>query len=169
MDTTHGNEINALKGTVGDAEKGLVHDLAALSATVGGHTTTLATLGEKDAAHDEALAGLNATVGSHSTEIANLKTAVGNVYTKTEADGKFATGTALTEEVNCAKAAEKANADAIAALYTAAKDETPASGILVDEIARVEGLVTTEKNRAEGVEANHEGRIAEMENFWKAV
>ncbi len=169
VDTTHGNEINALKGKVGDETAGLIHDVAALSATVGGHTTALATLGEKDAAHDEALAGLNSTVGGHSTDIANLKTAVGNVYTKTEADGKFATGTALTEEVNRAKAAEKANADAIAALYTAAKDETPASGILVDEIARVEGLVTTEKNRAEGVEANHEGRIAKMETFWAAV
>ena len=169
VDTTHGNEINALKGKVGDETAGLVHDVAALNTTVGGHTSTLATLAEKDTAHDEALAALNTTVGNHSTEIANLKSSVGNVYTKTEADGKFATGEALTEEANRAKAAEKANADAIAALYTAAKDETPASGILVDEIARVEGLVTAEKNRAEGVEANHEGRIAEMETFWAAV
>lgn len=29
--------------------------------------------------------------------------------------------------------------------------------------------IKTEKERAEGVEANHEGRIATMENFWKAA
>jgi hypothetical protein len=61
------------------------------------------------------------------------------------------------------------NTSAIKAIYTAADGETPASGVLVSEIARVEGLVSAEKSRAEGIEANHEGRIATMETFWAAA
>jgi len=54
------------------------------------------------------------------------------------------------------------NTNAIAAIYTPASGETPASGTLID-------LVKAEENRAKGVEADHEERIAEMENFWKAA
>ena len=42
----------------------------------------------------------------------------------------------LTEETNRAKAAEEANANAIAAIYTPEKDGVAASGVLADEIAR---------------------------------
>ena len=60
------------------------------------------------------------------------------------------------------------NSDAIKAIYNK-EGEAAATGVLATEIARVEGLVTAEKNRAEGIEADHEGRIATMENFWKAA
>ena len=83
----------------------------------------------------------------------------------TKADGAIAT--AVAAEAAIARAAEKANADAIAAIYKV--DGETKSGVLATEIARVEGLVATEKSRAEGVEADHEERIAEMENFWKAA
>ena len=66
---------------------------------------------------------------------------------------------ALADEIARAKAAEKDNADDIAALSEAhAKDKKDLS----DAIA-------AETTRAEGVEGNHETRIAKMETFWAAA
>lgn len=60
------------------------------------------------------------------------------------------------------------NAEAIAAIYN--KDgENAATGVLATEIARVEGLITAETERATGVEEDHEDRIAKMETFWQAA
>jgi hypothetical protein len=160
----------------------------ALSDTVAGHTDLI---GSK--ANSSDLAQLQNTVSGNSTDITNLKTVtipaltseLGNkansadVYTKTEigviAEGK--TIVKMIEEAQAAASYDDAeirgligdNAAAIAAIYVAPNGETPASGVLATEIARIEGLVNAEQARAEGIETNHEGRIATMENFWKAA
>jgi hypothetical protein len=59
------------------------------------------------------------------------------------------------------------NAAAISAIYTAASEGVPASGVLATEIARVEGLLTAETNRADGVEKALDGRLQTVEAFWK--
>ena len=172
------------------AEADTLHaaEYEALSNTVAGHTDLI---GSK--ANSSDVAQLQNTVSGNSTDITNLKTVtipaltseIGNkansadVYTKTEigaiTEGK--TIVKMIEEAQAAASYDDAeirglisnNANAIAAIYTAPNGETPASGILATEIARVEELVATEKSRAEGIEAGHENRIATMENFWKAA
>lgn len=186
-----------------------------LSATVTQHGTDIANLKAKDQAHDKDVADLKTSTGNNATAITNLQTAVANVYTKTEADGKFVAkeegksliatseierlaglknyddsavkaliqgntdaitnitkdngviDTKVAAEAAIARAAEGANANAIAAIYKV--DGETKSGVLVSEITRVEGLISAEKSRAEGVEADHEDRIAEMEKFWEAA
>ena len=160
----------------------------ALSDTVTEHTNLI---GSK--ANSSDVAQLQNTVSGNSADITNLKTVtipaltseIGNkansadVYTKTEV-GVIAEGKTLVKMIEEAQAAASYddaeirglisnNANAITAIYTAPNGETPASGVLATEIARVEELVATEKSRAEGIEAGHESRIATMENFWKAA
>lgn len=84
-DTTANGKIQALENTVNNEVSGVAAnyaavvknagDISALSATVGTHTTDIA--------------DLKTTTGNNGTAITNLQTAVANVYTKTEADGKF--------------------------------------------------------------------------------
>lgn len=67
----------------------------------------------------------------------------------------------LVTEAETARAAEKANADAIKAIsddYLKASDKT-----------ELEGKINTEKERAEGVENGLKGRIETMEAFWTAA
>ena len=209
--TTANGKIQALENTVNNTTSGVAANYAAVVKNAG----DIATLNAKDKTHDEDIAGLKTSTGNNATAITNLQTAVANVYTKTEVDGKFVAkeegksliatseierlaglknyddsdvkaliqgntdaitnitkdngviDTKVAAEAAIARAAEKANADAIAAIYKV--DGETKSGVLVSEITRVEGLISAEKSRAEGVEANHEGRIAEMENFWKAA
>lgn len=75
-------------------------------------------------------------------------------------DGYIASNNkALADEIARAKAAEKDNADAIAALSeTHANDKEDLSDAII-----------AETTRAEGVEGNHETRIAKMETFWAAA
>ena len=172
------------------AEADTLHaaEYKALSDTVAEHTNLI---GSK--ANSSDLAQLQNTVSGNSADITNLKTVtipaltseIGNkansadVYTKTEV-GVIAEGKTLVKMIEEAQAAASYddaeirgligdNAAAIAAIYVAPNGETPASGVLATEIARVEGLVNAEKTRAEGIEAGHESRIATMENFWKAA
>lgn len=160
----------------------------ALSDTVAEHTNLI---GGK--ANSSDLAQLQNIVSGNSADITNLKTVtipaltseIGNkansadVYTKTEI-GAITEGKTIVKMIEEAQAAASYddteirgligdNAAAIAAIYVAPNGETPASGVLATEIARVEGLVNAEQARAEGIEANHEDRIAIMENFWKAA
>lgn len=168
--------------TAHDAEYKALHDI------VGGHTTALATKAEQSAV-DAVVASAATNAGAiktlNETTIPGLNTEIGkkanaaDVYTKTEI-GAIAEGKTIVKMIEEAQAAASYddeevrgligdNAAAIAAIYTASNGETPASGVLATEIARVEGLVSAEQQRAEGIEANHEGRIATMENFWKAA
>lgn len=165
-----------------------VGNYTTLSATVLEHATLI---GSK--ANSSDLTQLQYTVSENSSDIANLETFTipaltneiknkansADVYTKTEigviAEGK--TIVKMIEEAQTAASYDDAeiraligdNTAAITAIYVAPNGGTPASGVLATEIARVEGLVNAEQARAEGVEANHENRIAIMENFWKAA
>ena len=210
-DATANGKIQALENTVNNTTSGVAANYAAVVKNAG----DIATLNAKDKTHDEDIAGLKTSTGNNATAITNLQTAVANVYTKTEADGKFVAkeegksliatseierlaglknyddsavkaliqgntdaitnitkdngviDTKVAAEAAIARAAEEANANAIAAIYKV--DGETKSGVLVSEITRVEGLISAEKSRAEGVEADHEGRIAEMEKFWEAA
>ena len=163
-------------------------EYSALAEIVGGHTAALATKAEQsalDVVSASAATNAAAIKTLNETTIPGLNTEIGkkanaaDVYTKAEI-GAIEEGKTIVKMIEEAQAAASYddsevrgligdNADAIAAIYTAPNGDTPASGVLATEIARVEGLINTEKSRAEGVEADHEGRIATMENFWKAA
>ena len=163
-------------------------EYSALAEIVGGHTAALATKAEQSAldavsvsaaANAAAIKTLNETTIPGINEEIGKKANAADVYTKAEI-GAIAEGKTIVKMIEEAQAAASYNdsevrgligdnAAAIAAIYTAPNSDTPASGILATEIARVEGLVSAEQQRAEGIEANHEGRIATMENFWKAA
>lgn len=131
--------INQIAGIVNDTTSGVAANYAAITTL----QTNVSTLTAKDTAIDKEIADLKTTTGNNSTAITQLQSSVGNVYTKTEADGQFATIDALTGEINRAKAAEKANADALAILNgVTAEDATGDTGksvraIAVEEIAKV--------------------------------
>ena len=59
------------------------------------------------------------------------------------------------------------NKAAIEAIYKEGTEGVANSGILVSEIARVEGLLTAETNRATGAEGALSGRLDTVEAFWK--
>ena len=147
-DTSAKNRLSALETSVNNEVSGL----AATYAKSVQNTTDIATLNAKDKTHDEDIAALKTSTGNNATAITNLQRAVSNVYTKTEADGKFATaatvgtpttGKTIVEMIADAQAAAtyddkqikadiKTNADAIAALYNPASGDTAATGIVVD-------------------------------------
>jgi hypothetical protein len=54
----------------------------------------------------------------------------------------------------------------ISDIYHKGDDEAAATGILVDEIARVEGLIGAEETRATGVESGLNTRLEAVEAFW---
>ena len=180
--------------TLEDANTQHAADYATLAGTVAAHTEAIAKKAEQSAlntvsdlatANEQAIKTLNeTTIPGINEEIGKKANAAdvyakADVYTKTEIgaieEGK--TIVKMIEEAQAAASYDDAevrgligdNAAAIAAIYTAPNGETPASGVLATEIARVEGLVSAEQSRAEGIEADHEGRIATMENFWKAA
>ena len=173
-DTTHAAEYEALSGIVSGhttaiAGKASQTDLDAAVARVAANESAIKTL------NDTTIPGVNAEIAKKANSV--------DVYTKTEVNaitGTVTEGKTLVDMINDAKTAATYddtevreligdNADAIANIYKAGSEGVAASGVLVDEIARVEGLVTAETNRATGVEENHEGRIAAMETFWKAA
>lgn len=174
--------------TLEDANTQHAADYATLSGTVAAHTEAIAKKAEQSAlntvsdlatANEQAIKALTETTIPGINEEIGKKANAADVYTKDEIgaieEGK--TVVKMIEEAQAAASYDDAevrgligdNAAAIAAIYTAPEGENAATGILATEIARVEGLVSAEQQRAEGIEANHEGRIATMENFWKAA
>ena len=174
--------------TLEDANTQHAADYATLSGTVAAHTEAIAkkaeqsalnTVSDLAAANEQAIKALTETTIPGINEEIGKKANAADVYTKDEIgaieEGK--TVVKMIEEAQAAASYDDAevrdligdNAAAIAAIYTAPEGENAATGILATEIARVEGLVSAEQQRAEGIEANHEGRIATMENFWKAA
>ena len=95
-----------------------------------------------------------------------------DVYTKTIIDEMIATATyndteiraLISGETERASKAEKANADAIAAIYTAGEGETPASGILAVEIARA---IKADEDNATAIASLTEriGNVSNIMNF----
>lgn len=149
----------------------------ALKSTVDGHTTQIAgkadqsavdAVAQKASANEQAIKTLNeTTIPAINGEIAKKANAE-SVYTKSEVDGLIdgAIDEASYDDTEVRNLIA-GNTGAIAAIYKAAEGETPASGVLVTEIARVEGLISTEKSRAEGVEAGLNTRLETVEAFWK--
>ena len=180
--------------TLEDANTQHAGEYATLSGTVAAHTEAIAkkaeqsalnTVSDLAAANEQAIKALSeTTIPGINEEIAKKANAADvytkdDVYTKAEI-GEIAEGQTIVKMIEEAQATASYddsevrgligdNASAIAAIYVAPNGETPASGVLATEIARVEGLVSAEQSRAEGIEADHEGRIATMENFWKAA
>lgn len=180
--------------TLEDANTQHAGEYATLSGTVAAHTEAIAkkaeqsalnTVSDLAAANEQAIKTLTETTIPGINEEIGKKANAADVYTKddvyTKSEiGEIAEGQTIVKMIEEAQAAASYddsevrglisdNASAIAAIYVAPNGETPASGVLATEIARVEGLVSAEQSRAEGIEADHEGRIATMENFWKAA
>jgi hypothetical protein len=184
--TTYGTDIAGLKAH--DEAHTALYD--ALNTTVGEHTTAIAgkasqtdlnALDARVVKNTDAISTLNdVTILGMNQEIAK-KADSSSVYTKEQVNNIVGTdkpadkslmtliGEAKTAgetaAANLASGAVAANAAAIKAIY----DADAKTGTLVTEIARVEGLVASEKSRAEGIEGDHETRIAEMELFWKSA
>lgn len=161
-DTTHAAEFEALSGTV--ATHG--SDIASLK-TGKADTTVTDALAGRITANENAIKTLNETTIPGINGTIDLKANSADVYDKTTVDAKLKEITDAAYDDTAVRELIADNASAIAAIYNV--DGETKSGVLVDEIARVEGLVATEKSRAEGIEADHEERIAEMEKFWEAA
>ena len=172
-DSQHASEYSALKGIVDGhttelASKAAQSDLNAVSSKATANETAIKTLNET-------------TIPAVNAEI-NKKANAADVYTKTEINnitGTVAEDKTLVQMINEAKSEAtyddsavreliQNNTNAVNAIYNKNGDAA-AIGILPNEIARVEGLVNAEKARAEGIEADHEKRIADMETFWDAA
>ena len=171
--------------------------IAALQTLVAGeeetsHTKRLAALEAHDLAHQSEFNGLTTTVNELAT-LVGKKANAADVYTKTEADGKF-----LTEHQSLENYYTKTQADAavkaitgtpaegktlvqmIEDAQTAAtyddtqvkadiKANTDAIAALVGDEGTIAKAVAAEKARAEGEEAKLDGRLKEVETFFAAV
>ena len=169
-DSTHAGEFNALSGTVGQHGT----DIAALKSGKADTTVTDALAG-RITTNENGLKTLNeTTIPGINGEIAK-KANIADVYNKTEI-GVIAEGKTLVKMIEDAQSAATYddtevrdliadNADAIDAIYKV--DGEVKSGILVTEIARVEGLISSETGRAQGAESALSGRLDTVEAFWK--
>ena len=172
-DITHATEYSELKGIVTGHTEAIAKKA---------DTTTVDGVVSKVGANEAAIKTLNeTTIPGINGEIAKKANAsdLNNYHTKDEIvaiTGQVAADKTLVQMISEAQTAAtyndsevrgliSDNASALKAIYNSEDN----SGVLVTEIARVEGLVSAEKSRAEGIEADHEERIAEMETFWKAA
>lgn len=171
-DATHAAEYTALKDRV-DAHNESIAKKA--------DQTTVDGISSKASANETAIKTVNeTTIPGVLTEVGK-KANSADVYTKTEINaitGALAEGKTLVDMISEAQEAAEYddtevrgligdNAAAVSAIYTAASEGVPASGILTTEIARVEGLLTAETNRADGVEKGLDSRLQTVEAFWK--
>lgn len=169
-DSTHAAEFSALSSTVGQHGT----DIAALKSGKADTTVTDALAG-RITANENSLKTLNeTTIPGINGEIAK-KANIADVYNKTEI-GVIAEGKTLVKMIEDAQSAASYddtairglitnNADAIAAIYKV--DGETKTGVLATEIARVEGLISSETGRAQGEEAKLSGRLDTVEAFWK--
>ena len=169
-DVTLGGKITALETTVNNETSGVAANYAAITKNAGDISALSATVGT----HTTDIAGLKTSTANNGTAITNLQTAVSNVYTKTEADGKFVvqeSGKSLISTTEIERLAGINNYDdsAIRALITNITKEGGAIATAVaaeaaiaraaekanaDEIARVNGvLVAALENDAEGLDS----------------
>ena len=171
-DATHAAEYAALKERV-DAHSESIAKKA--------DQTVVDGISAKASANETAIKTINeTTIPGVLTEV-DKKANSADVYTKTEINaitGTLTEGKTLVDMISEAQEAAEYddteirglisdNAAAISAIYTAASEGVPASGVLVSEITRVEGLISTEANRADGVEKGLDSRLQTVEAFWK--
>ena len=169
---THAAEYTALKERV-DAHNESIAKKA--------DQTTVDSISSKASANEAAIKTINeTTIPGVLTEVGK-KANSADVYTKTEINaitGTLTEGKTLVDMISEAQEAAEYddtevrglisnNATAISAIYTAASEGVPASGVLATEISRVEGLLTAETNRADGVEKGLDARLQTVEAFWK--
>lgn len=86
-DTSANGRLQALESTVNNEVSGVAANYAAVVKNAGDITTLNATVGT----HTTDIADLKTATANNGTAITNLQSAVANVYTKTEADAKYAT------------------------------------------------------------------------------
>ncbi len=162
VDTQYSKDIAALQAH--DAEhKGQYEALVGL---VTEHGETLADWGSSKADTTNLNAAIE-RIAQNETDITGL----GNTKLdksvfeahETTAANTYATKEALASEAETARAAEKANADAITAIYKAGEGDAAATGVLATEIARVEGLVSAEAQRADAAEKANADEIARVD------
>ena len=171
-DATHAAEYTALKERV-DAHSESIAKKA--------DQTVVDGISSKASANETAIKTINeTTIPGVLTEVGK-KANSADVYTKTEINaitGTLTEGKTLVDMISEAQDAAEYddtevrglisdNAAAISAIYTAASEGVPASGVLATEISRVEGLLTAETNRADGVEKGLDARLQTVEAFWK--
>ena len=163
-ETTHAAEYAALKK--------LAEDNAVAIATKA-ENADLVSANTEIAKNTAAIKVINETTVPALEEEIGKKANSANVYTKSEVNaitGTLAEHKTLVDMINDAQTAATYNDAEVRGLIS---DNTGAistlSGTVTTEIARVEGLVSAEASRAGEIEADHEGRIATMENFWKAA
>ena len=171
-DATHAAEYAALKERV-DAHSESIAKKA--------DQTVVDGISAKASANETAIKTINeTTIPGVLTEV-DKKANSADVYTKTEINaitGTLTEGKTLVDMISEAQEAAEYddteirglisdNAAAISAIYTAASEGVPASGVLVSEITRVEGLISAEANRADGVEKGLDSRLQTVEAFWK--
>lgn len=144
-----------------------------IQSTVADHIARIFELEQADINHATQYNSLVDIVTGHTATIANKANAE-DVYTKSEIDtitGVLPEGKSLADLIAASAYDDTVirglisdNRIAINAIYNGEEK----TGALVDEIAKVVGLITAEETRAKTIEGDHEERIAEMENFWKA-
>lgn len=175
--------IGALDGRMGTAE-GKINEHATALAT---HATEYATLVGRVDGHDTAIAGkadnstvisLTEIVNGHTTSIQTLGTQKANaadvynkeqVYTKAEI-GKITENKTLVDMIDEAKQA---------AITAATYNDTEVRTLIgnnataINDITKDGGAIAVavkaEADRAKGIEADLEGRLAEVETFFAAV
>lgn len=160
-DSTHAGEFTALSGTVQTHGT----DIAALKSGKADTTVTDALAG-RITADENAIKTLNETTIPGINGAIALKANIADVYNKSEVEGLIADAKSEasyndTEVRNLISA----NSDAIAAIYHV--DGGTKTGVLATEIARVEGLISTETGRAQGAEALLADRLDTVEAFWE--
>ena len=84
-DTAADGRIQALETTVNNEVSGVAANYAAISK----NASDIAALVAKDKGHDDDIAALKTSAANNGAAITQLQTDIGNVYTKTESDGKF--------------------------------------------------------------------------------
>ena len=171
-DSTHAAEYTTLKERV-DAHNEAIAKKA--------DQTVVDGISAKASANETAIKTINeTTIPGVLTEVGKKADAT-NVYTKAEINaitGVLTEGKTLVDMISEAQEAAEYddtevrgliedNANAIAAIYTAGSEGAPATGVLASEITRVEGLITAETNRADGVEKGLDSRLQTVEAFWK--
>ena len=163
-DTTLGGKITALETTVNNETSGVAANYAAVVK----NASDIALLVAKDVTHDSDIAALKTSTGNNATAITNLQTAVSNVYTKTEADGKFVekeTGKSLIADTEIARLANVNNYDdtAIKALIQGNTDNIA----LVD--GKIEAAVAVEAAIARAAEKKNADDIAAINALLNTV
>jgi hypothetical protein len=174
-DVTANSKILALETTVNNETSGV----AATYAIAAQNQSNITVLGATVSTNTSDIAALKTTTGNHTTDITNIKASLENVYTKTEADSAisnavadkittaalepyakaadvastYATIAALEAEAKTARAAETANADAIAVLIGNIEGDKAKSArdIAKEEVALIVGAAPEAMNTLEEV------------------